>query len=68
MDPERLPSLRRGQRLCVGAAFAMLESTLILARLIRGYDVEALNPEAVRPVTRLTTRSARGIRVCFRPR
>ncbi len=55
-----------GQRLCVGAAFATVESTLILARLIRRYEVEALDPKAVRPVTRLSTRSARGIRVRFR--
>ena len=54
-----------GQRLCVGAAFATVESTLILARLIRRYEVEALDPQAVRPVTRLTTRSAPGIRVNF---
>ncbi|MDJ0943132.1 MAG: cytochrome P450 [Kiloniellales bacterium] len=57
-----------GRRLCVGAAFATVESTLILARLIRRYEVEAVDPRSVRPVTRLTTRSAQGIRVRFRRR
>ena len=57
-----------GQRLCAGAAFATVESTLILARLIRRYDVEATNPQAVRPVTRLTTRSSQGIGLHFQRR
>ena len=57
-----------GRRVCVGAAFAMVESTLILSRLVRRYDIDAVNPAAVRPVTRLTTRSARGMSVRLRRR
>jgi cytochrome P450 len=45
-----------GPRVCVGAAFATVEATLILARLVRRYDFAVENPEAVRPVARLTTR------------
>ena len=80
-DPDRfLPARERelvpnaylpfglGRRVCVGAAFAMVESTLILSRLVRRYDIEAVDPEAVRPVTRLTTRSAYGISVRLRRR
>jgi cytochrome P450 len=52
-----------GPRICVGAAFATFESALILARLVRRYDFEALDPAAVRPVARLTTRPAREIMV-----
>lgn len=51
-----------GPRVCVGAAFATIESTLIIARLARRYELETLNPEQVRPVSRLTTRPARDIR------
>jgi cytochrome P450 len=45
-----------GPRVCVGAAFATTEATLIMARLIRRFDFTALNAETVRPVARLTTR------------
>ena len=50
-----------GPRVCVGAAFATIESALILARLVRRFDFEALAPERVRPVARLTTRPAEQI-------
>jgi cytochrome P450 len=45
-----------GPRVCVGAAFATIEATLILARLVRRYDFTVEDPESVRPVARLTTR------------
>lgn len=57
-----------GQRLCVGAAFATIESVLILARLLRRYDFQAITPKSVRPVARLTTRSAQDIQVSIRRR
>lgn len=47
-----------GPRVCVGANFATIEATLILARLFSRYDFEVLDPEKVRPVARLTTRPA----------
>ncbi|MDX2184896.1 MAG: cytochrome P450 [Gemmatimonadaceae bacterium] len=50
-----------GPRVCVGAAFAQTESALILARVVRDYDFEVLDPASVRPVSRLTTRPARDI-------
>ncbi len=52
-----------GPRVCVGAAFAQLESALILAHLFRRFDVEVLEADAVRPVARLTTRPANEIMV-----
>jgi cytochrome P450 len=45
-----------GPRVCVGAAFATTEATLIMARLIRRFDFTASNAANVRPVARLTTR------------
>jgi cytochrome P450 len=57
-----------GPRVCVGAAFATLEATMILARLVRRYDVEALDPASVRPTARLTTRPAAPIRCRVRRR
>lgn len=47
-----------GPRICVGAAFATIETALILARLVRRFDFESLSPETVRPFARLTTRPA----------
>lgn len=44
-----------GPRVCVGAGFAQLEASLILARLCRRYDFEILS-RRVQPVARLTTR------------
>jgi cytochrome P450 len=51
----------QGPRVCVGKGFAEVESALILARLLRRYEFEAIAPEQVRPVARLTTRPAEQI-------
>jgi cytochrome P450 len=45
-----------GPRVCVGANFATIEATLILARLACRYDFELLPNQTVKPVARLTTR------------
>ncbi|MEN1727668.1 MAG: cytochrome P450 [Pseudomonadota bacterium] len=50
-----------GPRVCIGAAFATIESGLILASLVRRYDFEPEHPGQVRPVARLTTRPAKEI-------
>lgn len=68
-DPDRFSSEREneieagsyipfgiGPRVCVGAAFATIEATLILARLVRRYDFAIEQADRVRPVARLTTR------------
>ena len=55
-----------GRRVCVGAAFATTEATLILGRLMRRYRFTVERPERVRPVARLTTRPAEEIMVRIR--
>ena len=57
-----------GPRICIGSAFALIEATLILARLIERYDFHAVDPERVKPAARLTTRSSSGISVYITPR
>ncbi|MEO1459427.1 MAG: cytochrome P450, partial [Pseudomonadota bacterium] len=57
-----------GPRVCIGSGFAMMEAGLILASLIRRYDVETMAPGRVRAVARLTTRPARDISVRLRRR
>ncbi len=52
----------QGPRVCIGAAFATTESTLILARLIQKFDFEVFDADKVRPVARLTTSPAEEIR------
>ena len=51
----------QGPRICVGQAFAHTEAVLMLAELLRRYDFTPLDPGAVRPVARLTTRPAQQI-------
>ncbi len=73
-DPDRFsPDARRrdsarglypfgqGPRICVGAAFATMEATLILARLFRRYEFAPRAAGEVEPVARLTTRPKREI-------
>ena len=57
-----------GPRVCVGANFATIEATLILARLLRRYDWETLDAERVEPVARLTTRPRHEMQVRLRLR
>jgi cytochrome P450 len=52
-----------GPRVCVGAAFATTEATLILARLMARFSFEVEKPDRVRPIARLTTRPAEEIMV-----
>lgn len=52
-----------GQRVCMGAAFALQEATLILASLVREYRISALPDHEPQPVGRLTIRSANGVKL-----
>lgn len=67
-DSGVLMSFGLGPRICVGAAFATIESGLIIARLVRRFDFEILRPDEVRPVSRLTTRPAHEIQCRVRER
>jgi cytochrome P450 len=51
-----------GPRVCIGAGFATLEASLVIARLVRRYDFAAEDPASVWPLARLTTRPAHEIR------
>jgi cytochrome P450 len=52
-----------GPRVCIGAAFAQQEATLILATLARGFRFEPVPGHVPEPVGRLTIRAENGIRL-----
>lgn len=56
-----------GPRVCIGAGIAQLEASLILTELMRRFEFEPVAAEDVKPVSRVTIRPARGIRVSVRP-
>jgi cytochrome P450 len=73
-SPERRPSDRYrfmafggGPRACVGAQFAMMEASLILAQIVAALDVEPVD-EIVEPVMQVTLRPRGGLRLIFTPR
>jgi cytochrome P450 len=59
--PNTFLTFGSGPRVCVGAGFATIESTLILATLCQHFDFEPQAPDQVRPIARLTTRPAEEI-------
>jgi len=50
-----------GPRICIGAGFALQESSLILAKLLKHFRFEFVAEREPRPVGRLTIRSENGI-------
>jgi len=57
-----------GPRVCVGANFATIEATLILAALLNRFDFSLLPGQSVKPVARLTTRPEKQIMMRVRYR
>lgn len=55
-----------GPRGCIGAGFAQLEGTAILARILGRYRVDIVAPERARPTAKLTIRPAAPIRARLR--
>jgi cytochrome P450 len=53
----------QGPRVCAGAAFALTEAVLLIARLFRRFDFHIEQAAAVRPAARLTTRPAKQVMV-----
>ena len=58
----------QGPHTCVGAGFAQTESVLIIADLLRRFDISIDPGQHVRPAARLTTRPAEQINCHFHPR
>jgi cytochrome P450 len=52
-----------GPRQCIGAAFAMMEATLLLAAIAQRFQFRAVAEHVVTPIPSLTLRPKRGIRM-----
>ena len=57
-----------GSRVCLGAAFAMLEATLVLAMIQQKFHLDLVPGHLVTPVPTVTLRPRGGIRVTVRRR
>lgn len=50
-----------GPRTCIGASFALQEATIVLASLVRRFDMELLPDAKVWPLQKITLRPAHGL-------
>ena len=68
-DPARLGYLPfgAGPRLCIGRDFALVEATLILATIARGWALEPVDAASVRAEPLVTVRPAHGLPMRVRP-
>jgi cytochrome P450 len=57
-----------GQRVCIGANFALQEATLLLAMMAQRYRFEPVPGHVPEPVGRLTVRSANGVKLAVHKR
>lgn len=57
-----------GARICIGASFAMIEATAILATLIRAFRFQPVPGHKPRPVARVTLRPKGGMPLLISPR
>jgi len=57
-----------GPRVCVGASFAMLEATLLLAMIQQKFQLRLVPGHPVQPVASVTLRPKHGIRITVRRR
>lgn len=57
-----------GPRTCIGSSFALQEATIVLAALVRRFDMHLLPEANVWPSQRITLRPARGLPMQITPR
>ena len=57
-----------GPRVCIGAGFAMMEATLLLAAIAQQYSLRLIPGERVEPLASITLRPKNGVRVVLEQR
>lgn len=58
----------KGPRVCTGQAFAMQEAILVLASIVRKYELDKVDSHVPRPVGRVTIRPDNGVKVKLKKR
>jgi cytochrome P450 len=58
----------QGPRVCVGAGFATQEAMVVVATMLRAFDLSAVDGDKPEPVSRLTLRPKNGLRLYLSPR
>jgi cytochrome P450 len=56
-----------GPRICIGAAFALQEATLVVAAILRSFDLELAPGQTVWPMLKVTLRPQGGLSMILRP-
>jgi unspecific monooxygenase len=69
-EPDRFAYLPFGigPRVCIGAQFALAEATLVLAKMLRAYDISRADNDGVAPVGIITTQPDHAPLFRLRPR
>jgi cytochrome P450 len=57
-----------GPRVCIGAQFALTEAILVLAKMLKAFEIRRADSEAVAPVGIVTTQPDHPPLFCLRPR
>lgn len=57
-----------GPRVCIGAGFAMMEATLLLASIAQRYQLRLVPDQRIEPLPSITLRPKNGIRVQIQAR
>jgi enediyne biosynthesis protein E7 len=57
-----------GPRTCIGNTFSLLESSILIAQLLRRFDVDVLSCADVKPHSIATMRPSKPVRVVLTPR
>jgi cytochrome P450 len=57
-----------GPRNCIGAAFAQVESKVVLARLLQSFDLKLLNGEQIKPYMGATLEPRPGVMMLVKQR
>lgn len=57
-----------GPRVCIGAGFAMMEATLLLASIAQRYQLRLVPDQRIEPLPSITLRAKNGIRVQIQAR
>ena len=68
IPPHAWKPFGNGARACIGRPFALQEATLVLAKMVQQFDIEAVNPDYVLQVAETLTLKPSGLLIRAKPR